>query len=302
MKNKIGIVMVFIALLLMLSSQVCAAPPDMSQWVGKWFSVKTTQKGTGFDTSVSKFYKDSGSESAYMNIWNWDPIKQEFQFDFCQFDKDDGQWSIENLKFDFLAGTNVKFLWLYDGRDKDGGNEGTVFTALMEGKEKNGMLQSANIKTLGGAFVDIYDDDTKVSAGTFTITGKMIASSKVPVDCQHSSANDFVGTWKGSITVEGKTLSTMLTLNSTLSGSYIATGSNGTDAHNISGSVSNSILSFKLPVSDLGAGNPDCVNWDVNCSATLSENSLSMFLSCSGTVCSRDGGQPGSIEDILNKQ
>ena len=162
---------------------VYAEPPDMSQWVGKWFSIKTTQKLTGFDTSVSKFYKESGSGPAYMNIWNWDPIKQEFQFDVCHFDKDDGQWSIENLKFIFLAGTNVKFLWLFDGRDKDGGNEGTVFTAVMEGKEKNGILQSANIKTLGGAYVEIYDDDTKVAAGSFTLTGKMIASSKVPVNC-----------------------------------------------------------------------------------------------------------------------
>ena len=185
MKNKIRIEtgMVFIALLLMLSSQVCAAPPDMSQWVGKWFSLKTKQNGTGFDTSVSKFFKDSVSESAYINIWNWDPINQEFQFDLCQLDKTDGKWSVEeNLIISFLTGTNVKFLWSYDSLDKDGNKEGTVFTAVMEGREKNGMLQSANIKTLGGAIVNIYDD-TKVSAGSFTVTGKMIASSKVPVDC-----------------------------------------------------------------------------------------------------------------------
>ena len=236
-----------------------------------------------------------------MKIWNWDSIKQEFQIDFCEFDTDIDNWSVNNFQILFLAGTNVKFLWLFDVRDKDGGNEGTVFTAVMEGKEKNGILQSANIKTLGGAYVEIYDDDTKVAAGSFTLTGKMIASSKVPVNCQHS-ANDFVGIWKGSITVEGKTLATTLTLNSILSGSYKVTGSNGTDTHNISGSVSNSILSFKLPVSDLNAGDPDCVNWDVNCNATLSENSLSMHVSCSGTICSPGGGQPGSINDTLAKQ
>ena len=160
---------------------VYADPPDMSQWVGKWFSVKLTLKRTAFNTSDSKFYQDPGGGPRYMKIWNWDPIKQEFQIDFCEFDTDIDNWSVNNLRFLFLAGTNDKFLWSGGGCAEDGEKERGLLVAVMEGSKKNGVLKGANIKTLGGAAVNM--DNGNISAGSSNLSGKMIDSSKIPVAC-----------------------------------------------------------------------------------------------------------------------
>ncbi len=156
--------------------EVYAQPPDMSQWVGKWFGLKSTQKGTTFRPSESTFLKDSASGPTYMKIFNWDPSNEEFLADV--YFKDNGFWKAQTITFRFLAGTDVKFLWLHESFDQTG--EGQAFTATMEGKEKNGILQGANVKTLGGSYV-IVDQVNNTSAGSLSLTGKMIDVSKVPV-------------------------------------------------------------------------------------------------------------------------
>ena len=111
-----------------------------------------------------------------MTIWNWDSTKVEFQSDI--YFQDLGGWQAQTITFRFLAGTDVKFLWLYESFDEET-LEGQAFTAIMEGKAKNGILQGANLKTLGGGYVIVDAEST--SAGSFGLTGKMIDVSKVPV-------------------------------------------------------------------------------------------------------------------------
>ena len=163
--------------------EVYAQPLDMSQWVGKWFSTKTRLRGTTFSNSDLKFFKDSGGGPAFLKIWNWDAINQEFQFDICSFDRDVGKFVVDtDNKLHFLAGTDVKFLCWFEISDE--GRPLTAFAAVMEGKQTTiGILKSANIKTLGGFYTDSHDQDTQFSAGAFTLTGKMVAPSKVPTDC-----------------------------------------------------------------------------------------------------------------------
>lgn len=157
--------------------EVYAQPPDMSQWVGKWFGLKSTQRGTTFRFSESTFIRDSGVVPTYMKIFNWDPTHEEFLADI--YFKDNGFWKAQTITFRFLAGTDIKFLWLHDSLDVQTG-EGRVFTAMMEGKENNGILQGAKIKTLGGSYL-IVDQVNNTSTGSLRLTGKMIDVSKVPV-------------------------------------------------------------------------------------------------------------------------
>jgi|GEM_PF-3294600 len=168
-------------LLLMLSltvGNVYAAPADMSQWIGKWFSIKIKQNGTTFNNTNLKFFKDSGGGRAYLKIWNWDANNQKFQFDVCH--RDNEKWVVDaDQNFFFLAGTDVKFLLWFESSDE--GRPVTAFTALMQGKDNNiGILQTATIKTLGGFYTDSGNES---SAGAFAFTGKMVHLSEVPASC-----------------------------------------------------------------------------------------------------------------------
>jgi hypothetical protein len=171
-------------LLLMLSLTIgkgYAAPIDMSQWIGKWFNIKVKQNGTTFSNTGLKFFKDSGSGSVFLKIWNWDANNQKLQFDICY--RNGEKWMVDaDQNFVFLAGTDVKFLLWFESSGE--GPPSTAFAAVMEGKDnKIGILQGANIKTLGGFYTDSGNEGTQFSAGTFTLTGKMIDMSKVPAEC-----------------------------------------------------------------------------------------------------------------------
>jgi hypothetical protein len=156
--------------------EVFAQPPDMSQWVGKWFGLKSTQKGATFRFSDSTFLRDSGGGPTFMKIFKWDLNNKEFLADV--YFNDNGVWKAQTITFRFLAGTDVKFLWLYESFDATG--EGQAFTAILQGKKKNSILQGAKLKTLGGCYV-IVDQVNNTSTGSLRLTGKMIDVSKVPV-------------------------------------------------------------------------------------------------------------------------
>ena len=172
----------FLVLALSLAiGNVYAAPIDMSQWIGKWFSIKVKQNGTTFSNTDLKFFKDSGGGPAFLKIWNWDANNQKLQFDVCL--RNGEKWVVDaDQNFVFLAGTDVKFLLWFESSDE--GRPATAFAALMEGKDnKIGILQSAKIKTLGGFYTDSGDEGNQFSAGAFTLTGKMIHMSQVPAGC-----------------------------------------------------------------------------------------------------------------------
>ena len=59
--------------------------------------------------------------------------------------------------------------------------DGFAFAALVDGKQKNGVLSSATITTYGGLIVDGDDDDNDFGIGAISLTAKMIDASKVKV-------------------------------------------------------------------------------------------------------------------------
>jgi hypothetical protein len=154
-----------------------AQAPDMSQWVGKWFSLKGTTKGIAFSEPDSKFSSDTGGGTVYMEIWNWDANTGEFQFDTYQKNTD-GTWKTKTNSFHFFAGTAVKFLlWYEESND----NAETAFTAVISSTQKNGILTGATFKSLGGLYTDVSSDSTQYSAGVQMVNGNVIVASKVPV-------------------------------------------------------------------------------------------------------------------------
>jgi hypothetical protein len=151
-------------------------PPDMSQWVGQWFKVKTKIKGNTFNENNSTFSEDKGSENGYIYIWEWNQDTQELQFDY--YVNNNGQWYSDSAALHFFAGTDTTFMFWYDKVDD---KSETAFNGMIEGKMKGGILKSAIFKTLGGFYTEIRDNNNTYSNGTQTINGNLIEESKVPV-------------------------------------------------------------------------------------------------------------------------
>jgi len=165
---------VFVAGILLLLgffvAGVADAAPDMSKWEGKWFSYTVTMKGIEFNGT--NFTKGGNKESGYFKIWDWDG--EYFQVDTYYFEN--GIWKSDARTLEFLAGNDLKFFFLLQDE-----TDGLAFVAIVDGKEKKGVLNSATITTYGGLIVDGDDDDNDFGIGAISLTAKMIDASKVKV-------------------------------------------------------------------------------------------------------------------------
>ena len=120
----------------------------------------------------------------------------------------------------------------------------------------------------------------------------------------------FVGVWDGVVVVEPPMVEppvpvtlTLWAVGDTASGTLVGEGQLGTETHTITGgTVSQGLLSFDLPVGDLSEGHPDCVNWDVSCTASLDQTKRFMTLHGEGIMCGSGGGQEGRFTAILTKR
>ena len=106
---------VFVAGILLLLglfiAGVADAAPDMSKWEGKWFSYTATVKGIEFNGT--SFTKGGNKESGYFKIWDWDG--ENFQIDTYYLD--DGVWNSDARTIEFLAGNDLKFLFLLQNEE-----------------------------------------------------------------------------------------------------------------------------------------------------------------------------------------
>lgn len=168
--QKSFIVAGMLVLLCFFIAGVADAAPDMSKWVGKWFSYTVTMKGIEFDGT--NFNKGGSKEAGYFKIWGWDG--ENFQVDTYYFEN--GMWNSDARTLEFLAGNDLKFLFLLQDE-----TDGFAFAAIVDGKEKKGVLSSAAITTYGGLVVDGDDDDNDFGIGAISLTAKMIDASKVKV-------------------------------------------------------------------------------------------------------------------------
>ena len=165
-----GFMVGIILLLVLLITGVAHAAPDMSQWEGKWFSYTLTMKGGSIDLDGSSIKKGSSKDSGFFKISNWDG--EYFQLD--TYRSYNGSWILETQTIQFLAGNNLTFLFLVQNE-----TDGFIMAALMQGKLKNGILNSARITTYGGLIIE--EDDNSVGAGSLFLKAKMVPDSKVRV-------------------------------------------------------------------------------------------------------------------------
>lgn len=152
--------------------------------------------------------------------------------------------------------------------------------------------------------------------------GNVSAVASDTITLSTPTANDFVGTWKGSYsntivytgtTTVAETGSGNLTLvlalsNGSLAGTLTDSNANGWTTGTtitLSGiTVTNGTLSF--PVQNTQSSDPDCANWDVTSTATLDSSMANMNFGMSGTVCSDLAGgvhkSIGTFSSTLTKQ
>ncbi|SPD72537.1 hypothetical protein PITCH_A140017 [uncultured Desulfobacterium sp.] len=169
-RQKTGLIMAILLLVGLFITGVADAAPDMSQWVGKWFSYKVTMKGIAVALDGSSVQKGGEKESGYLKITEWNQPGEYFQID--TYFLDDGQWQMDSLTFQFMAGNDLTFLFVSNDADE------VVIAALVKGKLKDGVLRSATIKSCGGIIVESEDDE--VHAGNVSLSAKMIPETKVP--------------------------------------------------------------------------------------------------------------------------
>ena len=155
---------------------------DLTVWLGTWF--KITEKNTGYQYANPTINRANASYTGYLKIWNWDPANRAFQADRYEQDVQTGQWVSYPFTLRFLAGTQYNFLcW----SQESAADHTTGLTARIQGQRKNGELQKATFKSLGGYYAESVNGSgagaapLQQDAGGLSVTGNLIPETKVPV-------------------------------------------------------------------------------------------------------------------------
>ena len=181
MKGARAIVMVafFVTVLSCFTLGVLhAEPPDLSKWKGTWFKLKMKTKGLAFDGV--DFMEDKEKFVAYLKIVAWDSEDGVLDSDLYALDEENGDWEVLPIGLYFHAGTDLKFMcW----SEESSAAMTNVFTALVEGVEKEGRVKEGTFQSLGGCYWE--EDDVPGSedrwAGKLSLKGDIIKEKKVPV-------------------------------------------------------------------------------------------------------------------------
>jgi hypothetical protein len=164
---------IFAAMFFLSTAGIAYAQPDMTPWLGKWFSYNMTTKGVAF--TGSSFLKGSQKENGYLEVRAWDPYQETFQV--AVYFLDDVGWHATTETFYYYEGTGLNFVFAVHSTTDS--NSTTEILGIVTGKEKDGVLQSATIKSLGGYLVEA--DEGGFRAGSLTLKGKMVDESKIKV-------------------------------------------------------------------------------------------------------------------------
>ncbi len=172
---------------------------DFSSWVGQWLKMTIRYEGYAFGTSSeSENGEASGSEkppemakdhqqiAVYLKITGWDPQQNVLQAEIYQYDEKSNQWSSDPLTLHFAGGTATDFLcW---SQEEGGFTFG--FAARVQGRARQGTLQSGSLKTLGGYYLELSagssgsvgaPGSSGQMAGGLSLSGSLVPESKVPV-------------------------------------------------------------------------------------------------------------------------
>jgi hypothetical protein len=153
-------------------------PPDLNNWVGKWFKTTGNMAGKTFNAWNSTFSTDKEKSIGYMNIWSWNSGTGELRFDYYEYLTDTGIWDSRSDSLHYFAGTDLRFLFWHESSDD---NAMLAITGEMTAKGKIREFNTATMKTLGGLYTEKDSNNTWYSAGKQTITGTTIDEAKVPV-------------------------------------------------------------------------------------------------------------------------
>ncbi len=189
-----------------LSNPPLPPPPssgvDMSNWVGQWLKMTIKYEGYAFGTSSGsengedssltqeeppqmQMGKDHQEIGVYLKITGWDPQQNVLQTEMYQYDEKSNQWSSDPLTLHFAGGTATDFLcW---SQEEGGFTFG--FAARVQGRGRQGTLQSGSLKTLGGYYLEMSagspglvgaPDSSGQMAGGLSVSGSLVPASKVP--------------------------------------------------------------------------------------------------------------------------
>ncbi len=272
-------------------------------------------KGSSCAISVTFSPTSTGSETAMMSISSNDPKKQITNVKL----NGKGSGGSTPPSVDITGGWNI-----YKTTNGTPGEVGPALITLAQtgnsisgtkpgGQPITGSISGLNI-TMSWTDLFIITASGTVSADGRTMSGTWSASDGRlgtwrAIKITTPSINDFVGNWQGSVTASaasGETGTCSASFNLAINGNQLTGQLAGSTCSGIkaftatiSGTVTNGIFSFNLPNDE--PGDPDCANWDMPITSTLSADLKTMNLNGSGTVCSSSGGQPGSLTGSLTK-
>jgi len=181
--GKVWLIGLSVVLLLICFSFGTAHSQDLSGWVGKWFKLTVSLKGYKTPPEVNYVPETNSNKVAvYLNVTAWDTTTPADPFLSCSgYHEEDGNVVVDNLELHYLGGLDFDFLCRCV---VVGSEEHDQFIARITGKESEGILKSAKFKTVGGFYWERSSDPIlnprSSKAGGITITGSLIAESKLP--------------------------------------------------------------------------------------------------------------------------
>ena len=169
-----------VAFLIMCLTFGTAHSQDLSGWVGKWFKLTVSLKG--YETFQNENHipgTDNGKVLAYLKVTDWIRTNPSDPYLKCSaYDQEDETVVQGNVELHYLGGLDLDFLCLGVVVDSEGQEQ---FTARITGKVSKDVLKSATFKTMGGFYREKSQNVPRNSkAGGFTVTGSLIAESKLP--------------------------------------------------------------------------------------------------------------------------
>jgi hypothetical protein len=177
--NKVWFIGLKVAFLIMCFTFGTAHSGDLSGWVDKWFKYTNTSKGyESWSDPNHAMGPESEKTTGYLKITGWNTTGQ---FLSCSVYEQDEEGNIDQIEIDlhYLGGTDLDFLCYYSDIVSEG--EYTGFVLRIRGKESKGILKSAKFKTMGGFYWEKSQNfPDNGLAGGITITGSLIAESKLP--------------------------------------------------------------------------------------------------------------------------
>ena len=231
-----------------------------------------------------------------MTFGNDQTIKEEFYFYIPLYGNSSSYSFIaDDSRITYEISINNNTIVLDEIGDWLGGSEHdwTVHTIFEFSDDYNTLVLTGNS----------YDNgDPPECQGNITGSGTLLENP------DKYSIDDFVGTWKGTGTFisegdnfQGASVNLVITKNGNLIDGRMEMAHDGkTSTDNFSGSVINGEFQFDVPCDD--PTHPDCLNWDVDGTASLSSDGTAMTFILDGIFCGRDGGDRGNFTANLIKQ